>query len=168
MSRATVRAAFEAFLTPATVAGMAAFHRSPPRIIQGQEFTPTAGTASGAVVSLHIASDEEKRVAYGGATSGEKLVTYKAVLIVMFISRQQDAQAAMDDFDSFVESLKERLRSDRTLGTAGSANPIFQAGEGTGLGTPDIVVACDLPRQDKGSTYIWATCDVTVSEMIAS
>lgn len=128
MGRATVRAAIAAWLTPASIAGLTTVYPSRPKQIPAQDFGLGTGGGSGAVLVVHLAADDETRIAVGGPTSGKKTVTHKAALEVLFQSVKPDAVAAMADHDTLIDNLMARIRADRTFGTAG--NPIWQAGEG--------------------------------------
>ena len=64
------------------------------------------------------------------------------------------------------EAVLDVIRLDPTLGTGGS--PVFQAGEGNGLGTPDLNLRQDLPilATDGSGVHIWAHLDITALEIV--
>lgn len=128
MGRASVRTAIAAWLAPANIAGLSTTHPSRPKQIPATDFNLGANGGSGAVLVVHLASDDEVRIAVGGPTSGKKQVTHDCALEVLFQSVKPDAVAAQADHDALIDSLMARIRADRTFGTAG--NPIWQAGEG--------------------------------------
>lgn len=168
MSRATVRAALETWLAPPNVAWVGSIFGSMPKIIPGPAFTAGlgSGSRSGSVMVIFIEDEHETRTALGGPHGGRKMVTYEVGIVIRFRSSQADSQVAVDDYDALIESLKERIRADRTLGTSGTANPLFQAGEGPGA---DLSITSDMPRIDKGgSTYVWGALKLTVAEEIVT
>lgn len=167
MSRATVRAATVAWFAPPNVAGLYTVYKAQPKLIPNTAYRAgaPAGTASGAIMFPHIEEETEHRIAFGGATSGHKLIEYKLGLVVRFLSVRTKSEDAQDDYDALIEAVKQRIRQDRTWGTSASANPIFEAGDRG----PGIHLISDLPRQNKnGATLIWSALTVSMFEVITA
>jgi hypothetical protein len=148
------------------VAGIGTVHRALPRTTPGTDFGLEANGGSGAVCWIHIDGERESRRALGGAHSGIKQVDYQVGLVIEFRSVKADAEAAQDDFDTMIEALKERIRSDRQLGTVGSPSPIFLAGEGEQPGQPDLDVISDLPKLSNSEVWIKGVVRVAVTELV--
>jgi hypothetical protein len=164
VSRANVRAAVAQWFDPGAVPGLFAIHRAEPKIIPGSDygleaFGTNVGNGSGAYAVVHIADERETRIAIGGAHSGMKHITYDVALVIHFRSVKPDAIEAMDDYDTLIEAVKQRLRADRNLGQPTS---VWQAGSDPG----DIHIQSDLPAQDDGSVYIWSVMEFKVIEEI--
>lgn len=140
----------------------------------------------GAVGYVHLAHEEERRIAMGGSRGGIKQVTYDVALALQFklvIPTDYDPQTTpalyRRSLNTLLDGIRTRLRQDRTLGTApgvdglggidiSSTGSILQVGEGDGLGAPDIVVDRDLPRKDVGILWAWNSVQFKVVEMVAS
>lgn len=122
MSRATVRAGVAAWIAPPNVAGVGRVFTSFPKMMFGPDFIPAGavGQTSGACLVVFISREVETRVALGG----KKRVDYVVELHVFHRSVDPDSTVAMASFDTLVEALKTRLRSDHTLG-----GTIWEAGE---------------------------------------
>jgi len=162
MSRATVRAAVQAFFAPPAVIGLNNCYTSFPKRIPGTDFRlgQPAGTKSGAVGVVQIVSEREERIAIGGPTSGKKWVHYTVELDVFCHSIETHAETAMGFFDSVIDGVKARLRSDRWLD---DYPVIFEAGERSliGLyGEPKVLA--------DGSSEIWGAVQFEVSEVLTT
>jgi hypothetical protein len=171
MGRAFVRQTVAAFFAPPAVPGLYTVYRAEPKNIPGPAFFDgaPAGTASGAVAFPHIESQIEQRIAMGGPTSGWKMVPYDVALVVRFKSNRQESEDAVDDWDTILENIVDRLRSDRQLGTSAQQSPtIFQAGEGDTFGGEDIHVLSDLPKaMGTGQQIVaWAAVRFKAIEMV--
>jgi hypothetical protein len=134
--QAAARAAIAAWFAPANVPGLAAIHRTKPKLIQPQDFNLSAENGSGGIVVVHLTGAHENRVAMGGPASGEKFSKYDLALQVYFRSLKVDAEKAQDDQDALIDAIYARWRADRTFGTTpvsynGSNATIWQAGEGS-------------------------------------
>jgi len=70
------------------------------------------GQLSRAAVVIFIQSENETRLAIGGAHSGWKRVDYSVILQIFHHSLHKNAESAMMDFDKLVDNIKTRLRSD--------------------------------------------------------
>lgn len=144
MSRATVRAAIVQWFQVPNVPGLNKVYEDAQKLTSGASpFNETVGATGGAVGWVHIMSEYEERIAMGGATGGYKRIIYTINLSVSHYTTAMSTDSGTDMFDALIENMKERLRSDRTLGTGGS--PIFQAGEGTTLGGPDVRIRYEPP-----------------------
>lgn len=162
MSRATVRQAVVSFFQPPAVGGLNKVYSSAPKRIAGPEFREgqPSGTFSGAVGVVHLSAENEQRIAIGGEHSGKKWVHYTVELQVFLHSIHTHAEDAMADFDSVIDGVKERLRSDRRLD---DWPIIFEAGErelSGEYGEPRVL-------QD-GSTEIWGAVRFEVSEVLTT
>jgi len=162
VSRATIRAAVAGFFAPTAVVGLNAVYTSFPKRIPGGQFRlgQPAGTKSGSVAVVNIVSEREERIAIGGATSGKKWVHYTIELQVYCHSIETHSEAAMDFFDTVIDGVKTRLRSDRWLN---NYPVIFEAGErelNGYYGEPKTLA--------DGATEIWGGISFEVSEVLTS
>lgn len=163
MSRATVRQAVTDWLAPPAVTGLNAVFSSVPRIVPGSAFTDQlSGSSSGCVAAVHIGDQSEQRIAIGGAHSGKKLVTYTITVYLRFSSAEPMAEDAEDSFDATIDALVNRLRADRNLGTTGTPNPIFEAGEGEHA---VFEITTDVTRTNKGRLLKWAEMRFNAEEI---
>lgn len=92
------------------------------------------GTATGSQLVIQLAGGDEQRVAFGGATSGGKKVTYDVELNFFIRSSAGYAEDAQDDAYALRDAAIAHLRADRTCGSGGFEVGGFQVGEGTDLG----------------------------------
>lgn len=92
------------------------------------------GTATGSQLVAQVAAGTEKRVAFGGATSGGKKVTYDIDLHFYIRSTAGYAEDVQDDSFALLDAALARLRADRTCGSGGLEQGGFQIGEGADLG----------------------------------
>lgn len=99
-------------------------------------------------------------MAIGGATNGWKRVDYGVVIQIYHHSLQRDSRDAMTDFDTMVDAIKTRLRSDHRFGdTTGTlvwqgAEPIINASYG------------EPSTTNEGATETYAELQFDVTEMI--
>ena len=162
MSRVTVRNAIATFFAPTAVAGLNSVYTSMPKRIPGGDFRKgqPAGTKSGAVGVVAIMREREQRIAMGGATSGKKWVHYTVEVQVYCHSIETHAETAMAFFDSVIDGVKARLRSDRWLN---DYPIIFEAGERelSGVyGQPRVLA--------DGASEIWGAIRFEVSEVLTT
>ena len=157
--RTGVRATLASFLaTPQIVTLNQVFTSFPKRI--NFQVNSTAGQLSRAALVVFIQSENETRLAIGGATNGWKRVDYSIVLQVFHHSLQRNAEDAMTDFDTLVDNIKTRLRSDHRFGDSTGtlvwqgAEPIINAT----YGEPATVA--------EGATETYAELQFDVTEMI--
>jgi hypothetical protein len=134
--QAAARQAIVNWFTTANIPGLAAIHRSVPKIINAQDFNLSAENGSGCIIVVHLTGAKENRIAMGGATSGEKFSKYDLALQVYFRSVKTDAEEAQDDQDAVIDTIYARWRADRNFGTApaqwnGTNATVWQAGEGS-------------------------------------
>ena len=157
--RTGVRATLATFLSTPPIATLNQVFTSFPKRINFQVGS-TAGQLSRAAVVVFIQSENETRLAIGGATNGWKRVDYSIVLQVFHHSLQRNAEDAMTDFDTLVDNIKTRLRSDHRFGDSTGtlvwqgAEPIINAT----YGEPSTVA--------EGATETYAELQFDVTEMI--
>lgn len=158
MSRAEVRSQLNTFLTTPPVTDLNQVFTSFPKQINFQVGS-TAGQKSRAAAVIFIESENETRIALGGATSGKKRVDYGVVLQVFHHSTQRDSTDAMDDFDKTIDNIKDRLRSDHRFGNP-NGNLIWQGAE------PIIAAEYGEPSSsDRGVTETWAIIRFQVTQI---
>lgn len=76
-----------------------------------------------------IESENEIRIALGGAHSGKKRIDYLVTTEVYHSSTSDDPQAALDNYDVVIDAIKTRLRADRMAGQTDDSI-VWQMGEG--------------------------------------
>ena len=157
--RTGVRATLATFLaTPQIVTLNQVFTSFPKRI--NFQVNSTAGQLSRAAVVVFIQAENETRLAIGGATNGWKRVDYSVILQVFHHSLQRNSEDAMADFDTLIDNIKTRLRSDHRFGDSTGtlvwqgAEPIINAT----YGEPSTVA--------EGATETYAELQFDVTEMI--
>lgn len=157
--RTGVRATLASFLTTPQITTLNQVFTSFPKRINFQ-VNSVAGQLSRAALVVFIQSENETRLAIGGATNGWKRVDYSIVLQVFHHSLQRNAEDAMTDFDTLVDNIKTRLRSDHRFGDSTGtlvwqgAEPIINAT----YGEPATVA--------EGATETYAELQFDVTEMI--
>jgi hypothetical protein len=157
--RVGVRATLASFITTPQISGLNQVFTSFPKRINFQ-VNSTAGQLSRAAAVVFIASERENRLAVGGATNGWKRVDYSVILQIFHHSLQRDAEDAMSDFDTLIDNIKTRLRSDHTFGdTTGTlvwqgAEPVISAS----YGEPKTIA--------EGATETYAELQFDVTQMI--
>lgn len=157
--RAGVRDTLANFLSNPPVEMLNQVFTSFPKRINFQ-VNSQPGQLSRSAVVIFIQSETESRIAIGGAHNGWKRVDYSIILQVYQHSLQRDSQLAMQDFDTLVDNIKTRLRSDHNFGdTSGvlvwqGAEPIINAT----YGEPATV--------SEGATETYAELQFDVTEMI--
>lgn len=153
MSRATVRSSVATWITGTS--GISTVYTSFPKVNPAQSYTLTPGTASGCVAIVFLADESETREALGGATNGQKRISYTVNVQLFHRSVEPTSEAAMNNFDSTVENLKVRLRLDHTFG-----NTVWQAAE------PDIVGEYGEPILTGDITETWGALTFSVTEWV--
>jgi hypothetical protein len=157
--RTGVRSTLASFLTTPQITTLNQVFTSFPKRINFQ-VNSLAGQLSRAALVVFIQSENETRLAIGGATNGWKRVDYSIVLQIFHHSLHRNAEDAMTDFDTLVDNIKTRLRSDHNFGdTTGTlvwqgAEPIINAT----YGEPSTVA--------EGATETYAELQFDVTEMI--
>jgi hypothetical protein len=130
-----------------------------PKRIQFQE-NSQPGQLSRAQVIIFIASENETRLAIGGATNGWKRVDYDVIIQIYQHSLERNAEDAMVAFDTLVDNLKTRLRSDHNFGDP-TGTLVWQGAE------PIINARYGEPSTTKeGATETFAEIEFMVTEMI--
>jgi len=157
--RAAVRSTLANFIKAPNVDGINQVFTSFPKRIDFQtNALPSQLSRTAAVI--FVESEKENRLAIGGATNGIKRVEYSIVIQLFHHSSERKPEDAMDDFDTTIDNLKEKLRSDHTFGDP-SSNLVWQGAE------PAIDVSYGEPVSNDGtSTETWASLRFTVTQMI--
>lgn len=120
----------------------------------------TPGELSRAAVVVFIASEIENRLAIGGATSGWKRVDYNVILQIYQHSMERNSEDAMTAFDTLIDNIKTRLRSDHNFGDS-TGVLVWQGAE------PLINGRYGEPSTSKeGATETFAELEFAVTEMI--
>jgi hypothetical protein len=157
--RTGVRATLYNFLLTPQIATLNQVFTSFPKNINFQ-VNASAGQMSRAAAVIFIASERESRIAVGGATNGWKRVDYTIILQVYHHSLQPQSQDAMTDFDTLIDNIKTRLRSDHNFGDS-SGTLVWQGAE------PAINVRYGEPSTNKeGATDTFAEIEFDATEMI--
>lgn len=170
MSRATVREAIASYLENADIAHLTTVKRFPPKFTPEGEFfdDDEPGLASGTILFLYFQSQDETRIALGGAHNGRKAVEYTLILDCYLRSTHRKSEDAASDNEEFIDALTTAIRADRQ---AGAPAVVFQWGEGSFPGSADISVTVDYPRVLRGSgsaTQIYSNVRVSVIEILES
>ena len=126
MSRKSVRYAAAEFISSPQLPGVGKVFPSPPKVSRsGDAFENTPpGTPSGSVIYVEVLNAEEIRLAVGGPHHGVKKATYKLRFHLLFRSRQDTSEAAMDDHDDQLDALLVRLRQDRRVRAGRRGHPV--------------------------------------------
>jgi hypothetical protein len=157
--RTGVRNTLYSFLLNPQIAGLNQVLTSFPKRINFQ-VNSVAGQLSRAACVIFIQSETESRLAIGGATSGWKRVDYSVVLQVYHHSLHRNSEDAMIDFDTLIDNIKTRLRSDHNFGDS-TGVLVWQGAEpmiNTSYGEPSTVA--------EGATETFAEIQFDVTEMI--
>ena len=164
-----VRRVIVAYLSTPPLPGLVTVFRGEPVIMDGEDWAPALSTGWGAGSYVHIGEQAERRIAFGGAPpGGVKEITYACALVVVYRwiipgdgNPTGEADGWTEPFDGLLDSIKTRMRADRTFGN-GASGPVWQAGEGDA----DMRVQMDLPRIDDGQVLVWAALEFEVVEMV--
>ena len=158
MSRETVRLAAYNYLTAQHFQGIQVYEAMPKETVPPDSITLTT-----AALFPITGVQEEKRIGMGA-----KQITYTVTLQLAAFSNQERGEDAQSDFDAMAERVMAAIRADPTLGTASKPDPVFQAGEGDGVGTPDLKLQQDVPvlALAEAGVHIWGHLDVTALEII--
>ena len=157
--RKDVRSTLANFIAPPAVDGINQVFTSFPKRIDFQvNALPSQLSRCAAVI--HIESENENRLAIGGAHSGVKRIDYSVAIQLFHHSMERNSEDAMNDFDNVVDNLKTVLRSDHQFGDP-SGYLVWQGAE------PLIDVTYGEPMSNDGtSTETWASVRFTVTQMI--
>jgi hypothetical protein len=157
--RASVRRQLAAFISNPPIDTLNQVFTSFPKRINFQ-INAQPGQMTRSAVVIFIAAENETRLAIGGATSGWKRVDFSVVLQVYTHSLHINSEDAMADFDTLIDNIKERLRSDHTFGDP-TGNLVWQGAE------PIIMGRYGEPATSKeGATEVFAELEFLVTEMI--
>jgi hypothetical protein len=152
-------------------ATLASFIANPPIESVNQVFTSFpkrinfqvnafAGQMTRSAVVVFIAAERENRLAIGGATNGWKRVDYTVILQVYAHSLHPNSEDVMADFDTLIDNIKTRLRSDHTFGDP-TGNLVWQGAE------PVIMGRYGEPATaNEGATDIFAELEFDITQMI--
>lgn len=119
------------------------------------------GARTGCQIVIYIPQDSEQRFAVGGEHGGMKNVRYSIVMACYIRSRTPYAEDAQDDVYALRDALKERMRSDRTLGGA-----CFEAGEAVDGGQGSIDCEYGQPETKAGLTKSFLLMSYTALEIV--
>lgn len=157
--RVGVRSTLAKFISNPPIDSLNQVFTSFPKRINFQ-VNSTAGQLSRAAAIIFIQSENENRLAIGGAHSGWKRVDYSVIIQIYHHSMQPNSENAMADFDTLIDNVKERLRSDHNFGdTTGTL--VWQGAE------PVISASYGEPKTLKeGATETYAELQFDVTEMI--
>jgi len=164
MSRATVRAAIQAFLTG--IPGITNLYKDAPWELSGDNWQTNG--LPGTPAFLHIDYSTESRKAVGGDHGGFKEVEYTVSLVVLYQyiipSDVASKDVWVDGLDNLLVATVDKIRSDRAFGTNGTV--IFEAGNQD----QGIQIHHDLPHWDKdaGKVRNWVRVEFKVSEWVAA
>jgi len=157
--RKYVRTTLANFIAPPNVDGINQVFTSFPKRIDFQvNALPSQLSRCAAVI--HIESENENRLAIGGAHSGVKRIDYSVAIQLFHHSMERNSEDAMNDLDNVVDNLKTVLRSDHQFGDP-SGNLVWQGAE------PVISASYGEPMSNDGtSTETWAIIRFDVTQMI--
>ena len=157
--RTGVRATLYDFLMTPPIQNLNQLFVSFPKRIDFNVNT-VAGELDRAAGIIFIASEKESRIAIGGATNGIKRVDYTIILQIYQHSFGRDAQEAMTSFDTLIDNIKTRLRSDHRFGNT-NGTLVWQGAE------PAITTRYGEPSTaEEGMTETYAEVEFEVTEMI--
>lgn len=157
--RTGVRATVYSFLSSPQITNLNQIFTSfPKRIDFNVNTTPGSDTRAAAVI--FIASETESRIAIGGATNGMKRIDYTVILQIYQHSFVRNAEDAMTSFDTLIDAIKTRLRSDHRFGDT-NGTLVWQGAE------PRITTRYGEPSTaEEGMTETYAEVEFEVTEMI--
>lgn len=157
--RTGVRSTLSNFLMNPAIANLNQVFTSFPKRINYQ-VNSQPGQLSRAAVVIFISNENETRLAIGGATSGWKRVDYTVILQIYQHSLERNAETAMTAFDTLIDNIKTRLRSDHNFGDT-TGNLVWQGAE------PIIRARYGEPvTSEEGATETFAEIEFDVTEMI--
>jgi len=112
------------------VDGLGAVRRAFSKRVDHVDYVLDDIADSGALMVVQLSHGDERRVAFGGATSGVKRRHFLADLHVFVRSTAAFAEDAHDFTIGLLDGIIERVHADRTCGSGGFENGGFQVGEG--------------------------------------
>lgn len=160
MSRSQVRSSVADWILTGNIPNVTQVWTTFPKLIDFQT-NSAPGQMTRAAAVVFIADESEERIAVGGAYNGWKRIDYTVDLQIFCHQMYRKAEDGMDDFDTLIDGIKNRLRTGgHTLGLPDNSI-IWQAAE------PSISVAYGEPAtKDNGATETWAAIRFTVTQMI--
>jgi hypothetical protein len=157
--RSGVRSTLSSFIANPPIETLNQVFTSFPKRINFQ-VNALPGQMTRSAVVVFIAAERENRLAIGGATNGWKRVDYTVILQVYAHSLHPNSEDVMTDFDTLIDNIKERLRSDHNFGDT-TGNLVWQGAE------PVINGRYGEPAtNNEGATDIFAELEFDVTEMI--
>jgi hypothetical protein len=157
--RTGVRSTLASFLSAPAITGLNQVFTSFPKRINYQVNSQPGQLTRSAVV-IFIVREDENRLAIGGATNGWKRVDYTVILQVFCHSLQRNSEDVMTDFDTLIDNIKTRLRSNHNFGDS-TGNLVWQGAE------PAIRARYGEPAtSNEGATEIFAEIEFDVTQMI--
>jgi len=160
MSRAQVRTKVASWIAANPPTNLNQVFTSFPKRINFQQ-NSTAGQMTRAALVVHIMSEDESRIAVGGASDGWKRIDYQVDCQIFCHSMQNYAQDAMDDFDAIVDAVKDQLRAGGHRLGESTGDVIWQAAE------PGISATYGEPvTNDGGAVELWCSLIITVTQMV--
>jgi hypothetical protein len=157
--RSGVRSTLSSFIANPPIETLNQVFTSFPKRINFQ-VNALPGQMTRSAVVVFIAAERENRLAIGGATNGWKRVDYTVILQVYAHSLHPNSEDVMTDFDTLIDNIKQRLRSDHNFGDT-TGNLVWQGAE------PVINGRYGEPAtNNEGATDIFAELEFDVTEMI--
>lgn len=157
--RTGVRATLATFLSTPPIATLNQVFTSFPKRINFQ-VNAQPGQLTRSAVVIFIASETENRLAIGGATNGWKRIDYSVILQVYVHSMHRNSEDVMTDFDTLIDNIKTRLRSNHNFGDS-TGTLVWQGAE------PVINGRYGEPAtSNEGATEVFAELEFAVTEMI--
>ena len=169
MSKQSVTAGIYEYLKPdnSNIPNFGTLYSALPKIANESDLFLNSfpGQQTGGVIYMFITRQSERRIALGGEHDGRKFRTYDLGLLIVFKSEQQLTEDGQRDFDAFIDALTAFIQANRVPNIPWS--DIFQWGEGTELGGPDIQIDYTIPRTIDGQTLLFqAVAHLTVAEVL--
>ena len=157
--RGGVRATLSNFISNPPIPTLNQVFTSFPKRINYQ-VNSQPGQLSRSAVVVYIAGENESRIAIGGAHNGWKRIDYTVILQVYQHSMERNSEEAMTAFDTLIDNIKTRLRSDHNFGdTTGTL--VWQGAE------PAINARYGEPAtSNEGATETYGEIEFLVTEMI--
>lgn len=116
------------------VDGLGTVRRAFSKRVDHVDYTLDDIADNGALMVVQLSHGDERRVAFGGATSGVKRRHFQADFHVFVRSTAAFAEDAHDFTLDLLDAIIARVHLDRTCGSGGFENGGFQVGEGDAPG----------------------------------
>lgn len=171
MSRATVRAAIQAWFDPTTGSAWSAATPGPPdqldkvwapfpQEIDFRQYSRVPGKSTDAQAVVFLSGQSETRVTIGGAHLGLKYVTHQVRLQVFCQSEQPDPDLFMADVDTLADALHLRAVADHNFGVPDVLFQVAEAGVGLEFGEPVL--------DESAAWNQWFQLNFTANEFITA